>query len=174
MKNMNGFTKRLVCALLSVLLCVAVLPSMAKATLPMFPWLDYTLRVTLCTDDLDDITKRNFPVNTGERLVRVVFEGVYMEINNDDIDKHCEMFALRDEARNEYGVRGSAVHGISLADGKFNTNPMQEGFDLFYVIPISVPLNDLALLVETDQPNERIVVRMTDVPREVSAADSQQ
>ena len=174
MKSVNGFYKRLACALLSALLCAAVLPSIAEAALPLFPWLDYTLRVTLCTDHVDDITKRNFPTDAGERLVRVVFEGAGMEIKNDDIDEHYGMFLLRDEAGNEYGVRGSAVHGISFVDGQFGTNPLQDGFELFYAVPVSAPLDGLVLLVEADKSEERIIVRMTEVPHEEVAATSKQ
>lgn len=166
MKNMNGFAKRLACALLSALLCAAVLPSTAEVTTPMFPWLSYTLTVALCTDDVDDAANRSFATGAGERLVRVVLEGVGVEVQNDEIDEYYDMFVLRDDAGRKYGVRGTAVHGISFVNGKPGKNPMQEGFDLFFVISVSIPLDDLVLLIDTDKPNEHIIVRMTDVPRE--------
>ena len=134
--------------------------------LPLFPWLSYTLRVNFCAE-YEDSQNQLKAVNDSERPVQLGFDGLGNEIDFSDIEEFaCDMFALRDPAGKEYAAGTFIVHGIDFADGLFSTNPAQDRFELIFAIPKEISLDDLVLLVDTEVANERVIVRMSEVPHQ--------
>jgi hypothetical protein len=155
--------------LFTILSAALALPAEFQG-LPLFPWLSYTLCVTHCAE-YEDTQNQLSATSDSERLVQVGFNGLGNDIAYSDIEEFTgDMFVLRDPSGEEHAAGTYIVHGIDFADGQFSTNPAQKGFELIFAIPKDIALDDLVLLVDTEVANERVIVRMSEAPREVPEA----
>lgn len=122
---------------------------------PMFPWREYTLRMTLCTDDAKAVDS-----DQANLLVKLACFSDNGEILYSDIEQYGAEFFLKDQNNQEHPPVSVRVRGVSFKDGKFSTNEMQKEFELLYALSEGSWNNKLALIIGEKSVKERPIVRM--------------
>lgn len=160
-----------------ICLCVLLLAGMASLAhaedakeVKYAPWLSYVLTVEWVEDNAE-LPGADMPggqkAAEGFRLVKVHFGSAGDPIATTDIETSLEQFVVRDDGdQTEYPPASYQLQGVSLdvAKGTFSTDETQAAFDLIFELPEATEMDALTLLVATDKPDERIMVRLGSVP----------
>ena len=125
----------------------AVTEEAADESAKEFKWLNYNLKLEELREmnDSDHFSIKEPPEDS--RYIVTKFVASDGEIRMDDITKeNTGSFILKDSGGNEYEPGLWVIWGVEYdASEGFSTKDMQEGFNLIYLVPKSVELEELSL-----------------------------
>lgn len=135
----------------------------------IFPWLDYTMDVTLCTADPEVVDFTDTP--SGGVMVMVKLAPVSGTVKTEDITTRESDFSFRDGDGDEYAVHTWRLRGITfdVVTGEFGTKDEQDSFELLFFLQgkDAAAIEGAKLLVSGENDGERIVVPLDLAPREL-------
>lgn len=112
---------------------------------PQVPWLTYTLAV----HSVEVGPERLEGKPEGERFVVITFKAIGAKVANFDIMDNVPLFSIEDAGGEYYEGAAFIPHSMMFlpGPGAFGTCPEQAAFDIVFVLPESIPLDEMTLYV---------------------------